>query len=346
MVRKRGVARKSFARRRVRRVKKYDCHVTPLRFKKYLPRMADLLEPKLAVEVGCETPTMELLDTLGVPLEEYPYYLGFMKRMIVLYRNFTSETLASEKESLIEEYVLRDKDRDVLEQVQEVAANCAEAIFELMVLVFRDYWHWFIDFNDLTDFENDTDGTAYTTVDNTNITLQTGATQDSVNLLYHEKIIGTYITTWEKERVFQAIMAFGGAEPINSDIHIVTGYPPDYDAFPIDYHNHFGFRILRVAGVYRLYGTVGNSAAVTTLDLGTITSSDLHSLVASLTPNEKVDFYLDGVLKGSITTTLPSGELDSGILLAFKIKNLAALDESVNAYYWEMWQKRPSRLLG
>jgi hypothetical protein len=107
--------------------------------------MAELLEPKLVVEVGCETPTMELLDTLGVPLEEYPYYLGFMKRMIVLYRNFTSETLASEKESLITEYVLRGKDRDVLEAVQIVAEGCAGIVVscdQVKACLEGDYTTW------------------------------------------------------------------------------------------------------------------------------------------------------------------------------------------------------------
>jgi len=131
MVRKRGVARTSFARRRVRRVKKYDHHVIPLRFKVQLLDFAERLEPKLYVHVECEVPTMELLGNLGVPTEEWVYYLGFMKRMVKLYRNFTSETLQKEKDSLISEYVLRGKDITVLEQVQEVAANCAEGIFEL-----------------------------------------------------------------------------------------------------------------------------------------------------------------------------------------------------------------------
>jgi len=131
MVRKRGVARKSFSHRRVRRVQKYDHHVLPRRFKIYLPRMSDLLEEELPPCVLCEEPTMALLQLLGVPTEEWQYYLGFMKRMIEFYQSFTSETLQKEKDSLIGEYVLRGKDKDVLEQVQEVAKNCSEGIFEL-----------------------------------------------------------------------------------------------------------------------------------------------------------------------------------------------------------------------
>jgi len=124
MVRKRGVARRSSSHRRVRRVKKYDHHVIPKRFKIYLPRMSDLLEEELPPCVLCEEPTMALLQSLGVPTEEWQYYLGFMKRMIEFYQSFTSETLQKEKDSLIAEYVLRGKDKDVLEQVQIQAEIC------------------------------------------------------------------------------------------------------------------------------------------------------------------------------------------------------------------------------
>jgi len=125
MVRRRPTARKSFAHRRVRRIQKYDHHVVPRRFKIYLPDMSDLLKDKLEPHVECEEPTMLELESKGVPQNEWQYYLGFMKRMLDLYRTFIGETLQQEKDSLIAEYVLRGKDKEVLEQVQEVARNCA-----------------------------------------------------------------------------------------------------------------------------------------------------------------------------------------------------------------------------
>jgi len=145
MVRKRGVARKSFSHRRVRRVQKYDHHVLPRRFKIYLPRMSDALEEELPPCVLCEEPTMALLQSLGVPTEEWQYYLGFMKRMIELYLTFTSETLQKEKDSLIAEYVLRGKDKDVLEQVQAVSEVCAGIVVsctEVKACLEGDFSSW------------------------------------------------------------------------------------------------------------------------------------------------------------------------------------------------------------
>jgi len=86
--------------------------------------MTNLLPPELKVHVECEDPTMALLQSLGVPTEEWQYYLGFMKRMIEFYQSFTSETLQKEKDSLIGEYVLRGKDKGVLEQVQIQVEIC------------------------------------------------------------------------------------------------------------------------------------------------------------------------------------------------------------------------------
>jgi len=133
MVRKRGVARKSSSHRRVRRVKKYDHHVIPKRFKIQLPDLSDRLEPELKDSVELEPLVEEELTVKGVPQSEWQYYEGFAKRMLSLYRHFTGETLQIEKTNLIEEYVLRGKDRDVLEQEQDVVEkyvvpplNCAE----------------------------------------------------------------------------------------------------------------------------------------------------------------------------------------------------------------------------
>lgn len=101
----------------------------PRRFKVLLDDMVDDWEDEdkgnAPVFAECEEPTMAELTVKGVPEAEWPYYLGYMKRMLALYRAYTGETLLLEKTNLIEEYVLRGKNRDVLEQVQEVAAECA-----------------------------------------------------------------------------------------------------------------------------------------------------------------------------------------------------------------------------
>jgi len=134
MPRARPAARKSEARRRIYRYRtKWTHDVIPERVKRLLfeppHHMWDVWEDELKgaspVYVECEEPTMTELQAVAVPEAEWPYYLGFMKRMITLYLQYTSLTLQMEKTNLIEEYVLRGKDRDVLEAIQTVAEWCA-----------------------------------------------------------------------------------------------------------------------------------------------------------------------------------------------------------------------------
>jgi len=133
MVRKRGVARKSSPHRRVRRVKKYDHVVIPRRFKIQLPDLSDRIEPELKEFVELEPFVEAELTVKGVPTSQWQYYHGFAKRMLALYLNFTGETLQKEKQSLINEYVLRGYSLNVLEQEQDVVEkyvvpplNCAD----------------------------------------------------------------------------------------------------------------------------------------------------------------------------------------------------------------------------
>lgn len=58
-----------------------------------------------------------------------------------------------------------------------------------------------------------------------------------------------------------------------------------------------------------LYGSTGDGSAETTVFLKTVDSSGVYELEARHFPGEKVDFYVDGVLKGSIAKTLPSGSI-------------------------------------
>ena len=137
MGRRRGVSRRSFARRRVRRIKtKWADSPIARQFKVLeLQRWANLKDES-NLYVFCEEPTMAELEAKGVPKDQWPYYIGFMKKMLTLYLKFTGVTLLMEKESLLNEYVLRGHDLTVLEQIQEVAAGCAEVVKEVTDEIF------------------------------------------------------------------------------------------------------------------------------------------------------------------------------------------------------------------
>jgi hypothetical protein len=331
MVRARGVARKSFARRRVRRVKKYDHHVIPLRFKLQLPDMADRLEPKLDVHVLCETPTMELLETLGVPLAEYPYYLGFMKRMVVIYQTFTADTLVKERDSLIAEYVLRGKSEDVLEQIEEVAALCAEAEFE-MDLWTRDFYK-IIQFQDINGFSCASLASGAYNIVNGVVELSTGIVLPSwaeiTDFIYTPSETGPTFLTWDKERRMRVGVQF--VDNTNQEIYINLGS----DKWTID--NAIGFKVVD----NQIFGFVRNALGETlTVALATFNANDEFVLEARFKPNTECRFYINGVEVAVLTTGLPSGLVAGGVLLCANIQNTAAEDKSIYFDWWEFYQKR------
>ena len=127
-------ARRTSARRRMKRYRaKRTWKTMPERLKRLVfeppEHMLREWEDQEPTYVYCEEPTLAELESKGVPTEEWPYYVGYMKRMLELYTEYTGETLQLEKDSLIAEYVLRGYDKEVLEQVQEVAENCSEEIY-------------------------------------------------------------------------------------------------------------------------------------------------------------------------------------------------------------------------
>jgi len=335
MVRKRGVARKSSSHRRVRRVKKYDHHVIPRRFKIQLPSFADRLEPPLEVHVECEEPTMELLDSLGVPSDEQQYYLGFMKRMIELYLKFTAQTLQLEKDSLIAEYVLRGKDKDVLEAVQEQAAECAGVIVE-MDLWTRDFYK-LIQFQSLDGFLIDEVDTGSVSLLEGDITLSTGANinseADLIDEITHPLVdLGTFLT-WDKERRLRVGILFNNNT--NQEIYILQGTWGL--SLPDPSQKGFGFKIVN----NEIFGYVVDGTTETlTGVLRTFNAGDEFILEARLTPTQKCVFYIDGVEVGSITTNLPSGLQSSNWIAHAHITNTAAADKSIQFDWWEFYQKR------
>jgi len=331
MVRKRGVARRSFAHRRVRRVKKYDHNVIPKRFKIQLPSMSTRLEPPLYVHVECETPTMELLETLGVPTEEWQYYLGFMKRMIELYRQFTAETLVKERDALIAEYVLRGKSEDVLEAVEEVAALCAEAEFE-MDLWTRDFYKM-IQFQHPDGFEWWTVDSGYYSISEGLVQLGTGVNINSeaemLDEISHPLVdLGT-LFTWDKERRMRVAVFF--FDNSDQEIYIVSGGRlPAAEGF-------IGFKIVDD----EIFGVVCNGVSETlTAALRSFNANDEFILEARFKPNQECRFYIDGVEVGVLTSGLPSGLNQANWLAHAFIKNTAAADKYIEFDLWEFYQRR------
>lgn len=127
MPRRRGTARRSFARRRIRRVRvKWTSQVIPRRFKKLeKPRVESLVfewEMLDYLELG----VFDLLEINEIPSDVWEYFMAFAKRMYERGIDFNSETFRLEKTSLVNEFVARGHDVSKLSEIQVHAENIAK----------------------------------------------------------------------------------------------------------------------------------------------------------------------------------------------------------------------------
>ena len=82
---------------------------------------------------------------------------------------------------------------------------------------------------------------------------------------------------------------------------------------------HIGFKVINDT----IYGTVANGTTESTLNCGTIT--ELAKTVFSFEyDGSAVEFFIDGVSKGSITTNIPSGSSNADVSLSSSLKVTSA----------------------
>lgn len=82
------------------------------------------MEPRLRWEIDVledlEEDVFQELGDKGIPSDEWPYYVGFVKRVKKIYRDFDDATAEDEITSLRNEYILRGWDPDILDQLMAV----------------------------------------------------------------------------------------------------------------------------------------------------------------------------------------------------------------------------------
>ena len=86
----------------------------------------DELEWETLVLLALEVEIFDVLTNWNVPSDQWPYYVGFGKRVWERAMKFTDATFQLEKQSLINEYVLRGHVQGVLEAVQVHAEALAQ----------------------------------------------------------------------------------------------------------------------------------------------------------------------------------------------------------------------------
>lgn len=186
-------------------------------------------------------------------------------------------------------------------------------------------------FTSIDGFYEDNTGTGIITISDSQLYLTSGLNADSKARI--EKNSNYLNPKWNfsKNSELKTRIRFRTYTSATGNFVAVIGYDGIYQ--------HFGFKV--TAG--KLYGTVGNGSAETTVELQTLGAAAYdvtRDLKAAFTSGSKCEFYVDGVKLGEITTGLPSAEDDPATLLILEASNPGVAEtKKLYASIWNVWQE-------
>ncbi|MFA6078101.1 MAG: hypothetical protein WC724_03765 [Candidatus Paceibacterota bacterium] len=162
----------------------------------------------------------------------------------------------------------------------------------------RDDFHWFTPFESIDGYTKPADGTGSNTLSE-KVILTTGTSNNDTNYFIKEVMTATSSNfSWDKKGSGKFCISLQGTVT-NTQLWIVRGSLVAIES------KHIGFRV--EDGV--VAGFVGNGTNYASVDLGTtLVANDIDILEYRLNPDVgSVSFYINGVLKGSISQYVPTG---------------------------------------
>ncbi len=93
------------------------------RLKRLRPAMENRQENQQKLLVEIETKAKQVLDSANVPTMLYPFYLNFAREIYSRRRRFSGPSLAREIAVLLEKWVGRTLEREVLERIRDEALS-------------------------------------------------------------------------------------------------------------------------------------------------------------------------------------------------------------------------------
>lgn len=185
-------------------------------------------------------------------------------------------------------------------------------------------------FESLDAFLQENSGTGAITLGDYAALLQTGATINSRARLRKRCSVPTPRLLWTKKRTLQTRVNLTQSSGGNLYCSIWTG----------DKYNKVGFGFHVEAN--NVYGESGESPTVSQVLLETIPAGAYNwykELKAVLTPGSKVEFYIDDVLTGELTTTLPLDLSYTYNLIWLDLRNLVGQNEQAFVSTWKLFQE-------
>lgn len=197
----------------------------------------------------------------------------------------------------------------------EVAGQAAEASLPFSKL----YYHTF--FDSLDGLKVTLVGAGTADVTGTDLELEIDAAlNDSVTV--RKSLWETYFSlSWNKNRTFRTKIYFESSDDSTIQAWVGTGF--------VDTGTGIGFAFYGGKLYARTKIWNGGTTDVEIEDLGTSGYEFNETVDIVFTAGVDCKFYIDGVLKATITTNLPTGSGNSGNLVFLKITNPAATESGL-----------------
>lgn len=195
----------------------------------------------------------------------------------------------------------------------------------------RSDFHWFTVFESIDGY--DKNGVPVLNIDN--VYLPT--TNSSGNKCAIQKLaLYQNNFTWDKRRKVTMGINFDTVGTAGVQL-IYLGSGVQQDSFPN--LNKCGFATIN----NNLYGMTANGSANTQLLLQAFTTNFNYDLMVDFVPTiggipGYADFYVNGVKKGRITTTLPTSINYANYLLSAEVQTVTTAIKGIRISYWDFWQ--------
>jgi len=180
-------------------------------------------------------------------------------------------------------------------------------------------------FESLDGWEVLTFGSGTVTLDNLHIVLSSQNTINSGGGILQRFDEVPIPLTWSKKRSFKLKAKVAHGNDANPQQYICMGYEGTN-------RRAFGFRFIND----KVQGFAQNGGAKATVDLitglgNTYLRDEIYEAI--FTPGSKVEFYINEVLKGTLTTNLPTGTTDSDWMMRLMIYSGAAVLHEIYTSY-------------
>lgn len=188
----------------------------------------------------------------------------------------------------------------------------------------RNDFHWFTCFESLDGYTKVEGGTISLASSYLSIATSAGSGNNSEFQKFLPAGVGLF--SWDKNRKMKMAVSF-------REVTSVTGYliQGNYSAVT---DRHYGFKLVNNT----LYGTCADGTTQTTLSLRTVVATLMYTLEAKFFAGDRIEYYVNGDLLGTITTNIPTGGSNSEYLIGIKYTTNTTAIREVRISYFDFWQ--------